>query len=172
MLNLNAPQTVYLHPQPDDGARFGIVDVGNNLATYNVIVDGNGHNIETTPTVTLNTNGLVREWFYREDLGNWVKATTLLAGDNFPFPQKFDDYFITMLAMRINPAYGQTLDPQSQAVLQRAQRQLRAQYSQIIETSSEVALIRMARVAKDRDQYSRDYGEGDPTASFNRGWPW
>lgn len=172
MLNLSAPQTVYLHPMPCDGSRFAIVDASNNLATYNLIVDGNGRNIETTPSVTLNTNGTVQEWFYREDLGNWVKSSTLLTSDTFPFPEEFDDYFISMLAMRLNPAYGMMIDQQSQAVMQRSGKQLRARYSQTIETASETALLRMPRTARDRDQYSRDYGEGDPTASFNRGMPW
>ena len=172
MLNLSAAQTVFLHPQPNDGARFAVVDASNNLATFNLIVDGNGRNIETTATVTLNVNGTAREWFYREDLGNWLKTTALVAADTFPFPEEFDDYFITMLAMRLNPAYGMTLDSQSVEIMKRAKTQIQARYAQIIQQSSESGLLRMPRTAKDRDRYSRDYGEGDPTASFNRGGPW
>jgi hypothetical protein len=172
MLNLSAPLTVYLHPRPDDGSRFAVIDASNNLATYNLIIDGNGRNIETTPTVTLNTNGTAREWFYREDQANWVKTSSLITTDVFPFPEEFDDYFVTMLAIRLNPAYGVALDNQNQFLMNRALRQLRARYSQSIETSSETALIRMPRSARDRDAYRSWDSDSDATTRFNTGYPW
>jgi hypothetical protein len=76
----------------------------------------------------LNTNSDNRQWMYRADIGQWVKITTLLYTDAIPFPQEFDDYFITMLAMRLNPRYGQTLADESQEVLKRSRSLLRDRY--------------------------------------------
>ena len=172
MLNLSAPVDLYLHPEPDDGSRFAALDVIGNLSTNNVTVYGNGRLIEGASTLTLDTDGYNAEWFYRADLGNWVKYAELTATDTFPFPVEFDDYFITLLAIRLNPAYGAGLDPQSQMIYNRAKSQFSARYSQKIEVGSELGLIRLGRVDPNRDawQYYDEYY--DDNAIFNRGVPW
>jgi len=172
MLNLSAPVDLYLHPEPDDGSRFAALDVIGNLSTNNVTVYGNGRLIEGASTLTLDTDGYNAEWFYRADLGNWVKYAELTTTDTFPFPVEFDDYFITLLAIRLNPAYGAGLDPQSQMIYNRAKSQFSARYSQKIEVGSELALIRLGRVDPSRDawQYYDEYY--DDNAIFNRGVPW
>ena len=90
----------------------------------------------------------------------------------FPFPEEFDDYFITLLAIRLNPAYGQALDEQSKFIFDRAQRQLRARYTQTIQTRSELALLRMPKVSRDREQWGNINRFYDPDAMFNKGWPY
>lgn len=173
MLNLSEAVTIYLHPAPDDGSRFGVVDIAGNLATYNVTINGNGNNIETTSSITLNTNDTNTEWMYRADTGNWVKYSNLISSDTFPYPIEFDDFFITMLAIRLNPAYGASLDPQSDAVLSRTSRQLKARYKQVKPTRSEMGLLRLTRMAADRDAWSDFYDDySSPTEIFNRGRPW
>ena len=66
MVNSNEETTVYLHPDPDDGARFAFIDLAGNLATNNLIVNGNGRNIDGSASITLNTDSDAGEWFYRE----------------------------------------------------------------------------------------------------------
>lgn len=173
MFNLSEPVTIYLHPSPDDGTRFGAVDVAGNLATHNVTIYGNGNNIETSNSIVLNTDDVNSEWMYRADTGNWVKYAVLISTDTFPYPTEFDDFFITMLAVRLNPAYGATLDPQSDAVLRRSSRQLKARYKQTKPTRSEMGLLRLAKVAADRDSWSDFYDDySSPNEIFNRGRPW
>jgi hypothetical protein len=141
MSNLANPVTLYLHPNPDDGSRLGVVDVSGNFATNNLTIKGNGRNIEAASELVLSANGTASEWMYRADTGNWSKTTNLLIGDVFPFPEDFDDMFITMLAIRVNPAYGRTIDAQSAAVLDRSRNQLRARYAINRQVGVEGALI-------------------------------
>jgi hypothetical protein len=128
VFNLSSSKTLCLHPRPFEGQRLSFVDAAGNLATYPVTIKGNGRKIEGATTLTLNTNSDTRQWFYRADLGSWVKITSLLSSDDIPFPSEFDDYFITMLALRLNPRYGQNIAPETGKALERARGQLRARY--------------------------------------------
>jgi len=104
MLNLSSPTSVYLTPNPEDGARFGVVDDLNNLATNPLTIYGNGHRIAGGTSALLNDNGFYGDWMYRADLGQWLRALPLNPSDEFPLPAEFDDYYITLLAIRLNPA--------------------------------------------------------------------
>ena len=172
MLNLDAGVNLYLHPAPDDGSRFAAIDTSENLSTNNAVVFGNGRLIENQFSITLDVDGTDKEWFYRADIGNWLLYAPLLADIDFPFPEEFDDYFITLLAIRLNPAYGVALDPQSKMVFDRSLRQLRARYTQDIQAPSELGLIRMPRTAYDRDMWGNTYGYYNPNSMFDKGWPY
>jgi hypothetical protein len=128
MLNLSAAVTVDADPNPYDGQRLAVVDVAGNLATYNFTIDGNGRKIEGAATLTLSTNSDARQWMYRADTGNWVRINTLAEGDQMPFPTEFDTYFVTALALRLNPMYGQALPPETGMALKRSLSKLRARY--------------------------------------------
>lgn len=171
MLNLDNELSVYLHPDPDDGSRFGVTDISGNLSTYNLTVYGNGRNIDGSDSVVLNTDGDIGEWFYREDTGNWTRYTPLSVTDEFPFPEEFDDYFVTMLALRLNPGYGIQLDPQSSEILRRSKRQLVSRYFQTIPTASELGLLRLSKLDSLRDQWKDSYHYNNPNSAFDRGWP-
>jgi len=108
--------TVFLPPMPQDGSRMGIVDPYGRLATSPVTLDGNGRPIEDQASLVLNVNGESREWFYRADFGKWVRITGLLETDEVPYPQEFDIFFTILLALRLNPRYGRSMDEQSAAV--------------------------------------------------------
>lgn len=140
LLNISAPTTIYLPPNPRDGARFGIVDAAGNLASYNVTIDANGRRIESTATVVLNTNSLQRDWFYRADTGNWVKVTTFVDGDSSPLPEEFDDLLITYLAVRLNPRHGAESSAEMIEVLKRLRKIFKARYLQSSEQDSELGL--------------------------------
>lgn len=172
VFNLSVSTNLYLHPEPNDGARFAVTDVSGNLATYPVVVYGNGRLIENASSVTLNTDSLSSAWFYRADTSNWVKYAELLTSDTFPFPEEFDDFFIIMLAMRLNPSYGTTIDEQASMLLSRSRSQLKARYSQAKQMNSELGLVRLSRMATDRDSFEHVPEVWyDSTSLFNRGIP-
>ena len=171
MLNLENPVSLYLHPDPDNGSRFAAIDVGSNLATHNVTIYGNGRLIEGAASITLSTDDTNSEWFYREDTANWVKYATLSLVDTFPFPEEFDEYFIVLLAMTLNPAFGAQIDGQALETFQRAKTQFKARYSQNRPTRSEIALIRLSKLASDRDIWGDSYRLYNPNSMFEKGWP-
>jgi hypothetical protein len=171
MLNLTAAATIPLHPQPSDGARFGISDPSDNLATYNLTIVGNGRTIEDDLQLLINTSGINREWFYRQDLGDWMRVTDLALVDNFPFPSEFDQMFITMLAMSLNPAYGATIDNQLSMLYSRSRTQFRARYHNSIDVRSEDGLLRMSRTTENSKYWNYGYWD-NPDVAFDRGYPW
>lgn len=142
ILNLTSPQTVWLNPNPQDGERFSFVDTSDNLATYNLTVDGNGRKIGAGFSTVVNTNGATAEYMYRADIGTWLKFTPLEADDTFPFPTEFDDLFVIGLAMRINPRNAVQADVQSQQQYTRLLRMFKARYRQNEEVGSEPGIVR------------------------------
>lgn len=128
--NLAAATTLLLDPQPQDGQRFSVVDAALNFATNNLTLNGNGRLIEGAPTAVLATDGFASQWIYRADLATWVVVDPLVEGSEMPFPEDFDDYFIIMLAMRLNPRYGRTLTQESQARLMQQRNQMILRYNQ------------------------------------------
>lgn len=141
MFKLTAAKTFYLDPFPQNGQRLGVVDVDGNLGTYNVTLNGNGRNIEGASTLTLNTNSLQRQWLYRADTGNWVRISSLLAGDTMPFPEEFDDFFVIMLSLRINPMYAQEMTAETIKYINRIRNMLRARYNLNKEVSPDVPYL-------------------------------
>lgn len=132
VVNADTAQDVYLPPDPDDGARVALVDPGALLATYPVTIYGNGRTIEDVTSLVLNTDSISRVWLYRADLGKWVRLTALVntVDEEFPFPTEFDSFFITRLAMRLNPRYGRSMSEETAAELTSVLRKMRARYRQ------------------------------------------
>lgn len=143
MLNNEGVTTVFLPPKPMDGAMFGVVDVAGNLATNTLTVNGNGRAIEGGSSLLLDTNNLRKDWFYREDLGDWVAISDLDADSLVPFPEEFDDYFITMLAMRIAPQFGIETRQETMTYLMNLRSRLRSRYTQGRTVEPPLALERM-----------------------------
>lgn len=172
MFNLDRKNVeLYLHPAPNDGARLGVKDASRNISEYPIVLSGNGNYIEGEASITLDEDGYEAEWFYRADLANWMKSSPLEEDTIFPFPEEFDDFFISMLAVRLNPSYGASLDPQSQVILDRSRSQLRARYTQEETALPELALLRPPRVSQDRDVWGTTYSFYEPSSMFNKGWP-
>lgn len=171
MCNLTGPGTVNFHPQPHDGARMGFVDVSNNFDVNPLTVVGNGRQIEGQPTMVYNTPGESRQWVYREDLGSWVTVIPLDIAGEMPWPPEFDDMFIIMLAMRVNPRYGQVIHPASAETLKSATTKFSARYGQ---STTQMPVEDGLRYLTN---YCRYYGRllnsqyGDPSEYFNSGYP-
>lgn len=172
VFNTENTLSLYLDPAPDDGARVAVINPSENLATYPITLYGNGRLIDGSQTVVLDTDGYEAEWFYRADLGSWTIYSPLDVATTFPFPEEFDDFFITLLAMRLNPSYGTQMDDQSMAMYKRAQNLLRSRYGQTDQMPSELALLRMPKTANDRDRWGSMYDFYNPSDMFNKGYPW
>ena len=170
--NIDSSVNLFLHPIPNNGSRFGVIDVQGNFATYPVTVTGNGRLIQGAQSIVLDVNSTNSEWFYRDDLASWLKYAPIVIDDTFPFPEEFDDYFISMLAMRLNPSYGVMIDQQSSQMMIRSKTQLRARYKQEEPMMAEIGLLRLSKLAIDRDQWGDNYWPYNPNSMFEKGWPW
>ena len=162
--------TVHLPVEPSDGARIGVIDPFNRLATYPVTIDGNGRAIGGAAQAVVNTNGSAPIWFFRADLGNWVLITPLLITDEMPFPEEYDQMFILMMAMRLNPAYGRNISSVQAGWLKEFRQQFTARYVQSapLQINPEVSFT--SHQSYDTFQ---DYWNGGGTQdAFNRGWGW
>lgn len=156
--NLEAAQTLYLHPAPQDGSRFAVVDASGNFNTYNLTLNGNGRKVAGSSTAVLSTASLSREYFYRADLGDWKVVSTLTAADEMPFPVEFDDMFVIFLAMRILPRNAQSIPKEATEMAARSLNQFRARYRQNVPLRADPALQEL----RTTNAYN-----------INRdGWPW
>lgn len=171
MCNLTGAGTVNLSPNPHDGARMGIVDVSHNFNTFPLTIKGNGRMIEGATSMTYNVASTIKEWIYREDLGNWVAVIPLDIAGQMPWPPEFDNMFIIMLAMRLNPRYGQSTDPASMLALKASMSQFSARYKQSnTQVSSEIGLLYLTNRATNWNNGNWSYS--DPNALFNSGYPY
>jgi hypothetical protein len=112
MLRTTTPTTFYFPQMPDDGAMMQVVDAG---FTADVTLDANGsffYESGTARSILLTTffgsdsRVPTSTYIYRAELAAWVPITDLGANLGFPLPAIFDDYFITSLAMRLAPRFG------------------------------------------------------------------
>lgn len=159
-------KTIWLTPFPQDGARMAIADPFGRLSTVPVTLDANGRTIEGSPTLLLNVDGTFREWFYRADLGQWVAISGLTEGNENPFPDDFDNFFIIGLALRLNPRYGREIDEQSVMVFKSERRKFVARYlqSQPLEIDDSLSWPFMSTQSYDQQRaFSSNW-------AFNRGW--
>lgn len=161
MVTETTAQTIYLPPMPENGSRVAVVDLVLD-APRSITLDGNGRLIDgdTTAVAVAGTAG--KEWIYRADIGQWVLLTTLDTVSNMPFPEKYDAFFETMLAMRLNPRYGRSMDNQTLAVLERSKKQLRADFKQHVGARPDAGVTRMG-IQSDR------MSGGVPPSPFRRG---
>lgn len=111
ILRTSTAQTLYFQYAPPDGAIMQIVDAG---FTADVTLDANGafmgeSGTDRTETLTPQfPTGRVptKTYVYRGDIASWVPITTLVYTGENPYPSEFDDFWITSLAMRLSPRFG------------------------------------------------------------------
>lgn len=167
-INLDEPKTIYLHPDPQDGSRFAVVD--ENSTTLALTIDANGRRIGASNTFLFNIPQGHMQWMYDAVTGTWNVVTPLADTDPMPFPPAFDDTFILMLAMRVNPSYTTTMAPESLQALKDNIRKFKARYHQSIPQASELALILTPNIRRERGYYG--YGYGSTTDVWNSGYPY
>lgn len=119
---------------PDDGSRMGIVQGSGagdgGMAGTTITLDGNGRTIGGADTLVLTAPVTPAEWLYRADLGDWVLVADMELTDECPFPKKFDDLWICMLAIRLASRYSKTTGPGTEATAIAMMKKLKAQYRQ------------------------------------------
>lgn len=140
MVRLTGALTVDFPGRVRDGARMAVQDMLSNFSTYNLTLDGNGHKIDGAATKVVSTSGYNAEWFFRADLGEWKIITALDIDDEMPFPQEFDELFVALLALRLNPRHGTSTRAETAAVVTRGITRMRARYRQKMAMPSELAL--------------------------------
>jgi hypothetical protein len=123
-------------------------DLGNNLATHNLTLDGDGMLIDGTATKVLSTNGVAVEYFFRADLAEWVVVSEIDIDSELPFPNEYDDLFISLLALRLNPRYGVQTRGETAEAVKRGITKMRSRYRQKEAQSSEEALLRTQGVKR------------------------
>lgn len=171
MCNLTAAGRVNFHPMPHDGARMGIVDVSGNFDVNPLTISGNGRQIEGASEMVYDDAGMVRQWVYREDLGNWVTVVPIAVDGDMPWPTEFDDMFIIMLAFRLNPRNGQTMHPASVQAGLKATSKFEARYKQSnTQMPSEDGLLYLTHWNRYWG-YGGNNTYGNDDAFFNSGYP-
>jgi len=140
ILRTTSPQTIYFQMIPQDGAMMQVVDAG---FTADVTLDANGvffgvSGTDTTVTLTTSVAGGSRvptkTYVFRGDIASWVPIDDLTYDGQLPFPAEFRDFFVTYLAMRLAPRFG---NEPAQITMLRAKEMLsfcRAWYHQSIES--------------------------------------
>ncbi len=161
--NLTEDTTVFLAPNPVDGTRFAVADMSKNFATNNLVVNANGRLIDGEPSITLDTDGLSVQWFFRADIGTWQKVSPLTLDDQSPFPAEFDDMLTTKLAMRLNPRFLVQTAPEIAMEFKEANNKFKARYRAVQEVTSELSLRRLSQ-----NNYFDDYTDFNGVR-FNKG---
>lgn len=155
IVNTTQPQEVFLPLDPCDGARIAVVDPEEKLGSAPLTLNGNGRVIGngTATQLVLNNPGEALVLFYRADLGKWVTLAPLSndTSEEFPFPEEFDTYFITKLAMRINPRYGRQMSQDTVAAMLLAERNIRARYRQRQRVPTELGVLYLSEQVYDYD---------------------
>jgi hypothetical protein len=122
--------TITLPDDPADGCRVRIADGNGTFATYNVTINRNDRLIAgAAANATLNTNGTVRTYEYRQDQASWivVPASYVLA-DEIQLPALLNDALAYMLAFRIAPEFSAGISAVVGAQAPQAERRLKARY--------------------------------------------
>lgn len=125
-------RTVYMPENPPDGAFMALVkSAGNGHDTPGLLtLSGNGRTIEGSADY-LSTTAVTRQWFYRGDLADWVQIKpALLVTDDIPFPDEYDDFWISGLTIQLSPMYGKTIQAATTATNSRTLSAMRARYFQ------------------------------------------
>lgn len=163
IVNADSPKQVFLDPVPYDGARFSVIDARGNFATYPLTITAETRKIEGAKSVVLNVNNTNTSWFYRADLGEWVKVTSLTLDDQSPFPSQFDDYFVIKLATRLHPRYLVQTAQETMMHFNELKKKFTTRYTTKEEVYTELGLYRLSGA-----RYL-DYTNEDNTIRFNRG---
>ncbi len=112
-----------------DGFRVTFVDISGNFATNNITIDPKGMRIAgSSANLVLNTNNANDTYFFRADLGDWVKESTLIITDNSPYPNAFDEALSAMLAIRVSAENSDDIPPLTMTLAQNGLRRLQERY--------------------------------------------
>jgi hypothetical protein len=133
---------VYFPEAPDPGSRMGIVQgsgAGDSGAAGQIItLDGNGRFIQDPADKTFKASITLiaasdftpYEWFYRDDLAQWILRADMILTDALPFPKDYDDFFVCGVMIRFAPRYGKVVAQETVTAAGAALKRLKARYRQ------------------------------------------
>lgn len=132
--------TVWFPEKPEPGTRMAFVQgsgAGDAGVTGAILtLDGNGRLIQDPadmqfkPTIEITAPATGSQWFYRDDLAQWVLCQDMAIADECPFPKEFDDFFICALAKRLAPRFGKITAKETIETAARTLARLKARYRQ------------------------------------------
>lgn len=137
------PLTVFMPEQPQPGARIALVQGSgarnNPPPGGQLTINANGRRVETAVGVAaaqavFDNPVPSQAWFYRADLGIWKLIAPLAAGDELPFPEEYDDFWICALSMRLAPRYTKQVSANTVEALKRLLGRMRAEFRQVSNT--------------------------------------
>lgn len=135
-----SPVHAYFPDAPGDGAVMGLVAASGAAQTDQgeLTLDGNGLVIETAETLTYDSLAMVTptQWFYRADLGKWVKVEALALDDDNIFPPELDDLWICSVSIRLSPRYAKEIAAGTIKRVSTMETLLRSRYYQTEPTPS------------------------------------
>lgn len=152
--------TITLPRQPRDGARFAVVDVDRTFDTNNLTINSNGMRFDATldangaptggsiTTTALSTQGLVRSWMYRADLGAWIRLSELTLSSFVPYPVEFNRSFKAMLAVEMKDEYGVDLSDETLRHADIGYARLSSRYVDVLPSYCDAALLRGNRAGR------------------------
>lgn len=149
LVKITQATTIYFPEQPAAGARMRAIDVG---ASSTLTISGNGRLVEGSTTRVLASGFTARDWFYRDDLADWVEVADMALTDMSVLPDEFDEFLIAALSIRLSPAEGQDAKDGTVEAFQRGFRKLKAYYQQ---TGYSVGLA--ADVPRSAQSYGREF---------------
>lgn len=138
--------TIAFPCEPQNGSRFAVVDVDGSFASSPVTLQRTDRRAEGAASdLTLNTADLTRAWMYRADTANWLRVSELEIGSEFPLIAECHDAFVTLLAIRIQPAFGLPIPDATAAASPAAKARLKARHRQTIVASAARPLLCLGR---------------------------
>ena len=150
LVKLTSSRTLYLPAHPFDGARISYLDMGSTV-TADTTIDGNGRLIESAATIVTDLDAVTpvtfhgRTWFYRADLGDWIRFTDLQSTDTVPTPPEFDQLWITGLAISLAPRFQIQIQDQVKSTYMDMLARLKKRYKQSERLPSAVEMRQLFR---------------------------
>jgi hypothetical protein len=141
--------TVYFPEQPDNGTRMGYAQgsgAGDSGVDGSIItLDANGRYFNTPGEANPTTNkqfvfnaespiNFEYEWMYIAEQGMWQSLRDFIITDDLPFPDTFDDLWVTGLAIRLSGRYNKQVSDSTLSTYKMLLPKLKANYRQIVPT--------------------------------------
>jgi len=99
---------------PRSGARFGVVDAGQDWTSFPLTVNPNGRLINgAAANITIGVSGQNTRWWFRGDTGAWIaEADFASLTSTIEFPDVLIAYLPSMLAVAIAPDFDLDVAPE------------------------------------------------------------
>lgn len=128
---ITSDYTLYLPPEPSDGAQMAAANAGSTAAKV-LTIHANGRTIEGSSSYAWTpASTTTRRWMYRADTGNWAVVSPITSGGTAsPLPDEFDELFINGVGILLCGPYGISPPPGAVAQYGDMLERLKTRYAQ------------------------------------------